>query len=215
MERKKFAPNRSERRPGTVKSVGCWRTPRTLREPAGKLTTFVSTHSPPHSPRRICGIVLNAFFLKSASRAGDVLIVITVVVIDDNELIAEVLAGFLKSAGFNVRVATSARAGLGLVTEIVPDAVVCDMRMPELCGADVIEQIKSQPRTSHIPVVLVTSYCTPEVLGIADALLLKPVRNIDLVAAVQQLTSAVATPRPTSQAKTPSKISTTRSTRSR
>lgn len=121
--------------------------------------------------------------------SGDGVTVRSVVVIDDNESIAEVLADFLKSAGYTVRVATSARDGIKLVEKTIPDAVVCDMRMPELNGSDVIEKLKKDSRTSHIPIVLVTSYCTPEVLGIGDALLLKPVRCNDLVSAVQHLSA--------------------------
>jgi CheY-like chemotaxis protein len=111
----------------------------------------------------------------------------TVVVIDDDEQIVEVLAGFLKSAGFEVRTATSGKAGLCLINETVPDAVVCDLRMPGMSGADVIEQIKGQPRTAQVPVLLITSYCIPEMLGVGDALLLKPVKCNELVTTVLHL----------------------------
>jgi CheY-like chemotaxis protein len=93
----------------------------------------------------------------------------------------------LKSAGFDVRTATSGQAGLRLIDQIVPDVVVCDMRMPQLSGADVIEELKSHPHTCQIPVLLITSYCVPEMLGIGDALLLKPVRANEFVKTVLHL----------------------------
>jgi CheY-like chemotaxis protein len=112
-----------------------------------------------------------------------------VVVIDDDQNIADVLAAFLTSGGFQVKIATSAATGIRLVKETIPDAVVCDMRMPGGGGDTVIEALKEQPRTAHIPVLLVTSFCTPEILGIADALLLKPVRCNELVSTVEHLSA--------------------------
>jgi len=125
--------------------------------------------------------------VKSNGRTGDALSVTKVVVIDDDETIAEVLAAFLTSGGFQVRVANSATTGILLVNETIPDAVVCDMRMPGRGGDAVITALKNEPRTSHIPVVLVTGFCTPEVLGIADALMLKPVRCVELISTVRHL----------------------------
>ncbi len=108
-------------------------------------------------------------------------------VIDDDEEVAEVLAAFLNTGGYDTQIATSGSAGIRLVNETVPFAVVCDMRMPGIGGEEVILQLKSQPLTSHIPVVVVTGYCEEEFAGIGDAFLPKPVRCHELVEAVGQL----------------------------
>jgi two-component system phosphate regulon response regulator PhoB len=107
-------------------------------------------------------------------------------VIDDDEDVADIFAAFLTAGGFDVRTANSGSAGIRLVCEIVPHAVVCDMRMPGMGGEEVILLLKSRPSTSHIPVLVVTGYCDEEFVGIGDAFIPKPVCFKELVSAVQQ-----------------------------
>lgn len=108
-----------------------------------------------------------------------------VVVIDDDETIAGLFAAFLNSAGFCAQIATSALAGIRLVRETTPAAVVCDVRMPGGGGDEVIAALKSEPSTAEIPVVLVTGYIPPATD--ADALLMKPVRCLELISTVEEL----------------------------
>jgi CheY-like chemotaxis protein len=110
-----------------------------------------------------------------------------VVVIDDDVGVAEVIAAILKAHGFHVCIANSGSAGIRLVNETVPCAVVCDMRMPGLGGHEVLLVLKAQPRTSHIPIVLVTGACEAEFVGMGDAFLHKPLQCEELVNAIEQL----------------------------
>lgn len=69
-------------------------------------------------------------------------------------------------------------------SEKLPNIVVTDMRMPLLSGNDVIEQMKNNPRTSHIPVVILTGQGSDLERDKAMALgavyfFLKPVNIID------------------------------------
>lgn len=110
-----------------------------------------------------------------------------VVVIDDDERVAEVIAAILAAHGFEARIANSGSAGIRLVRETLPDAVVCDMRMPEIGGHEVTLMLKAQPRTCHIPVVLVTGDCDAEYVGMGDAFFHKPVHWSELVSTLEHL----------------------------
>lgn len=113
----------------------------------------------------------------------------SVVVIDDQPEVAEVIAAILSAHGFDTRIATSGSDGINLINKTAPNAVVCDMRMPGLGGHEVTLVLKAQPATSHIPVVLVTGDCEQEYHGMGDAFLTKPVDFGHLVRTVQDLTA--------------------------
>jgi two-component system cell cycle response regulator len=113
--------------------------------------------------------------------------VTSVVVIDDEPAVAEVIAAILSAHGFEARFATSGTDGLSLVNRTAPDAVICDMRMPGLGGHEVTLMLKAQPTTSHIPVVLVTGDCEAEYHGMGDAFLFKPLDFQHLVHTVREL----------------------------
>lgn len=110
-----------------------------------------------------------------------------VVVIDDDEGVAVAISRFLQFRGYETAIATSGAAGIALVIDTVPDAVVCDMRMPGLGGEQVLLILKAQPTTCHIPVVIVTGFCSPDFVGMGDAFLVKPFKCDDLVHAIEHL----------------------------
>jgi CheY-like chemotaxis protein len=97
-----------------------------------------------------------------------------VLLIDDEEAIVRVIGDVLQCFGYQVTVATSAQEGLRSASAWLPDAVVCDMRMPELGGEEVVLMLKAQPATAQIPIVLVSGYCEPSFAHLADAFLQKP-----------------------------------------
>ena len=110
-----------------------------------------------------------------------------VVVIDDDEGVASAIAKFLQFRGYKAEFATSGAAGIAMVIDTIPDAVVCDMRMPGLGGEQVLLVLKAQPKTSHIPVVMVTGFCSPDYVGMGDAFLMKPFKCDELVNAIEHL----------------------------
>ncbi|WP_372774254.1 two-component regulator propeller domain-containing protein [Mangrovibacterium sp.] len=77
-------------------------------------------------------------------------------IVEDN---AEVRS-FIKSLFTNqylVEVAENGKIGLQMATENVPDLIVCDVMMPEMDGMELCKRIKTDVRTSHIPVILLTA----------------------------------------------------------
>ncbi len=66
---------------------------------------------------------------------------LSIVVIEDNEDAAEMLATWLTGLGHQVKVAHTGPAGVALVVEVRPDVVLCDVGLPELSGTEVCRQI--------------------------------------------------------------------------
>lgn len=109
-----------------------------------------------------------------------------IVVVDDDPSVRALLQAQLELAGHEVHVADDGMAGLRLVQESSPDAVVLDVMMPEASGWQVLEQLRSDPRTARLPVVLLTARNLPDdvrhgyELG-ASAVLSKPYEEHQLI----------------------------------
>jgi DNA-binding NarL/FixJ family response regulator len=79
------------------------------------------------------------------------------VVVDDNNLLAEELAGLLTDVGYEVTgVANEARQGIALVDQTHPDVVVMDVRMDGMSGTEAAGVL--QRRHPDVPVVLLSAY---------------------------------------------------------
>jgi len=124
------------------------------------------------------------------ARVDEVVTVRRVVVIDDDVMVGELTAVLLSDRGYDVQLAHSGEAGVQLVLKTLPHAVVCDMRMPGIGGEEVMLAIKSQPATSHIPVVLMSGQCDAEFVGMGDAFLWKPFDCNELCSTIERLTQA-------------------------
>src|SRR5690606_32570340 len=93
---------------------------------------------------------------------------------------------------FDVRTASTGLDALAIVAEGQTDIVLLDVMMPGMDGFEVCERIKSDPRTAHVPVVMITALDQPSdrVRGLsagADDFLTKPVDDIQLMARVRSL----------------------------
>ena len=128
--------------------------------------------------------------LNTAQSSDDILFMPRVVVIDDEEMVATLTGAVLGMKGYDVQVATSGQAGLRMILETLPDAVVCDVRMPEVGGEQVIQAMRQQAATNHIPVVLISGQCDARESMLGDAFLQKPFNIAELVATVNRFCGA-------------------------
>ncbi|MHC4923071.1 MAG: hybrid sensor histidine kinase/response regulator [Planctomycetota bacterium] len=78
-------------------------------------------------------------------------------VVDDSPFQRDFVSASLKEAGYEVVTAENGVEGLNRVYESTPDAIVSDVMMPELSGYQFCRILKNDPRTSTIPVILLTS----------------------------------------------------------
>jgi twitching motility two-component system response regulator PilG len=80
----------------------------------------------------------------------------TVMVVDDSPTIRKILGLTLEKAGYNVVTAADGTAALAQLQDIVPSVVLLDISMPDLDGYEVCKRIKQDPRTSAVPVIMLS-----------------------------------------------------------
>ena len=80
----------------------------------------------------------------------------TVLVIDDDATVRELMQRLLAREGFRVVTATSGEAGLRLAKELRPDAITLDVIMPSMDGWAVLAALKADPEVAEIPVIMLT-----------------------------------------------------------
>jgi CheY-like chemotaxis protein len=82
----------------------------------------------------------------------------TILVIDDDASIRDLLRMHLSAAGYEVNVAPDAIAAGYLVLRSPPDLIICDINMPHMDGFEFIEALKSDTTLPSIPVIFLSSY---------------------------------------------------------
>lgn len=85
-----------------------------------------------------------------------------VLIVDDEPDVVSLIERTLTSGGFDVIKAYDGIGALDLVVTEKPDLVLLDLMMPMMSGYEVCQQIRSNPQTSGIPVVCLSSAHTPD-----------------------------------------------------
>ena len=113
----------------------------------------------------------------------------TVVLVDDDRASLDLLSAYLDGSPARVLRARDGVEALELVRKVVPAAVVLDIKLPRLDGWQVLTELKADPVTAAIPVVI-ASVVDDRSRGLslgADVYLLKPIRRDELVDALEQV----------------------------
>jgi len=84
-------------------------------------------------------------------------LVANVLVVDDERDLVSLLDFNLRQAGFETTIAYSGEQALQAARRRVPDLVLLDLMLPDLSGTDVCRQLKSDPRTKALPVIMLTA----------------------------------------------------------
>lgn len=79
-----------------------------------------------------------------------------ILIVDDLQMFREPVADALRQRGYTVTVAGDGRQCLDAVQRRVPDLVLLDVSMPVLGGVDTLLALRSEPRSSHLPVIMLT-----------------------------------------------------------
>ncbi|MFB7219462.1 response regulator [Streptomyces sp. NPDC056227] len=121
-----------------------------------------------------------------------------VLVVDDNKVIRQLIRVNLELEGFEVVTAADGVECLDLVHQVCPDVITLDVVMPRLDGLQTATRLRSDPRTSHLPVAIISAGTQYDVdNGVAarvDAFLAKPFEPSELVRLVRQLANREAPP---------------------
>ncbi len=110
----------------------------------------------------------------------------TVLVIDDDESVRDILVRHLGRAGYRVRTAANGEKGLELARELLPDVITLDVMMPGVDGWSVLSRLKREPELADIP-VLMLSMAGDRRMGYmlgASRFLSKPIDRDELLRAV-------------------------------
>jgi DNA-binding response OmpR family regulator len=111
----------------------------------------------------------------------------TVLVVDDEPSISEVVSLYLRRAGYGVRVATNGQAALQEIARALPDLIILDVMLPEVDGLEITRRVRAQGDT---PIILLTARReeTDRILGLelgADDYVVKPFSPQELVSRVR------------------------------
>ena len=114
-----------------------------------------------------------------------------VLIIEDNPDVITYLSAVL-GPSYNLLTAMDGTTGAKMAYEHIPDLVVCDVMMPGMDGYEVTEALKTDARTSHIPIILLTAKANQDdkVAGLvhgADAYLTKPFDRTELLVRIEKL----------------------------
>lgn len=92
-----------------------------------------------------------------------------ILVVDDVKFISQMLAGIFEGHGHRVRIATDGSEALSIAREFCPELILMDVSMPDMDGVEVARQLRAEPATARIPIMMVTSRNDSETLARAQA----------------------------------------------
>jgi len=81
----------------------------------------------------------------------------TILVVDDSAMICHVVGQILKDSGYTVLTARNGQEGCELAKAHDPRLIIMDVEMPVMDGIQATAFIKSEPKTTHIPILIFTS----------------------------------------------------------
>jgi signal transduction histidine kinase/ligand-binding sensor domain-containing protein/DNA-binding response OmpR family regulator len=115
----------------------------------------------------------------------------TLLIVEDSPDIITYLQACLEGR-YEITTAPNGRLGVEKAVEEIPDIIISDVMMPEMDGFELCESLKTDPRTSHIPIILLTARATVEdrIAGLkrgADAYLDKPFSKEELIVRLEKL----------------------------
>jgi signal transduction histidine kinase/ligand-binding sensor domain-containing protein/DNA-binding NarL/FixJ family response regulator len=114
-----------------------------------------------------------------------------ILIVEDNDDLRDYMSRILGSS-YRILTAPNGKIGLNKALESIPDLVISDVMMPDMNGIEMCKHLKSDERTDHIPIVIVTAKAgkKSKIEGLetgADDYLIKPFDNEELKARVKNL----------------------------
>jgi PAS domain S-box-containing protein len=113
----------------------------------------------------------------------------TVLVVDDNTPMRELIAGLVEQAGYRVAEADSGASALQLARLLQPQLITLDVMLPDLDGFDVIQVLRNDPLTRDVPVLFISATSEREralALG-GSAFITKPFTSDELIIQIRSL----------------------------
>lgn len=116
----------------------------------------------------------------------------SVLIVDDEPRITLALMVRLEAAGYTVYHAINGLAGIEAAALYEPDAIILDIRMPDIDGYETCTRIKRLPRLGMVPVIFLSANVQDEAIKLAneaggDLFISKPYESSLILAAVEEL----------------------------
>jgi len=110
-----------------------------------------------------------------------------ILVIDDEDYVADMIAAMLELDGFSATVAYNGRDGLRLAQGTLYDLLIIDIMMPFMSGIQVIEHIRKDHRQIDIPIILISAGARPHYHLDGVIFIAKPFDFNDLIRLIYNL----------------------------
>lgn len=116
-----------------------------------------------------------------------------ILIVDDDEGLADTCSMYLEANGFEVSVAASGADALLRIHGTSPELVISDCAMPGMSGVELSERLKADPLTAQMPILLMSASLRCEVANSTsyDAFLRKPFLGENLLLEVRKLLDGV------------------------
>ncbi len=118
-----------------------------------------------------------------------------ILIVDDDRQISKGVSMRLRAVGYDTSVANDGAEGVDAANEHPPDAIIMDVRMPVMDGLTAMKELKRNPKTNGIPIVVLSASVVDEDAafdGGARFFLRKPFVSTNLVEAVNSATATAA-----------------------
>src|SRR5215216_4232652 len=114
----------------------------------------------------------------------------SIVIVEDDEDIADSIRYNLEREGFRVRVATTGEDALNIILDGPPNLILLDLNLPHMSGFEMCRRLRAESTTAHVPILMLTARTdeSDKVLGLnlgADDYITKPFSMRELVARVR------------------------------
>jgi CheY-like chemotaxis protein len=86
----------------------------------------------------------------------------TILLVEDNELSADMLLRRLKKRGYDVHLATDGEQAVGMAAALLPALVLMDIGLPSFDGCEATRRIRANPSTKALPVIALTAHALPD-----------------------------------------------------
>jgi DNA-binding response OmpR family regulator len=96
-----------------------------------------------------------------------------ILIVDDSPDDLDMYTHYLSMKGYRVSGASDGKDGLGKALRLLPHLVILDLWLPIISGWEVMQRLKGDERTKHIPVLVVTAHSSVPTLE-SDGWLMKP-----------------------------------------
>src|ERR1700681_2906551 len=115
----------------------------------------------------------------------------TILYIEDNEYNRKIVRQWLGRTSSQLVEAVDGESGVAMAQQEIPQLILMDVQLPKMSGLDATRVLKADPRTGHIPIIVITSFALSgdrekAAAAGADSYLAKPYSPRELLALVRQ-----------------------------